>query len=456
MMQGRHAELESLVAELDAMVSSTEDGEQILGSLALALFPAGLPGRDQLTWTSREAEEARAAHQGAGAEAKLRAVEARFRTLVEQIPAVTFMAVLGEGENEVYVSPHVEHMLGYSQQEWLADPFLWYTRLHPDDRKLWNREFATGCRTGGPFRAECRFLARDGRTVWVHGEARVVKDDRGRPLFLQGVAFDITESKRAQEVLLDEAVRSAKIDEELEIARRVQTTIVPTDLRAEGLEVGAVMVPASEVGGDYYDVVPAADGCWLAIGDVSGHGLVAGLVMLMAQSALASLLVAQPAAAPREVVTMLNRVLHDNIRTRLRHDDHMTFTLLRFTRDGRVVFAGAHEDLLVYRRATGRVEVVRPVGTWLGARRDIGPVTVDTTLELADGDVLVLYTDGLTEARNAAGEPFDLPRLAAAVERHGAAPARDLCVALLAEVRAFMARQDDDITLLVARFSPSA
>jgi PAS domain S-box-containing protein len=108
------------------------------------------------------------------------------------------MAVLGEGDNEVYVSPHVEQMLGYSQAEWLSDPFLWYYRLHPEDRVRWNEEFARGCRTGGPFRAECRFMARDGRTVWVHGEARVVKDEHGRPQFLQGVAFDITESKLAQ------------------------------------------------------------------------------------------------------------------------------------------------------------------------------------------------------------------------------------------------------------------
>ena len=115
------------------------------------------------------------------------------------------MAVLGEGKNEIYVSPHIEQMLGYTQEQWLEDPFLWYWRLHPDDRVLWNEEFARGCRTGGPFRAECRFMARDGHVVWVHGEARVISDDLGRPMFLQGVAFDITESKRAQELFLERA-----------------------------------------------------------------------------------------------------------------------------------------------------------------------------------------------------------------------------------------------------------
>ena len=89
----------------------------------------------------------------------------------------------------------------------------------------------------GPFRAECRFIARDGHVVWVHGEARVVLDAQGRPQFLQGVAFDITDIKRAQDVLVTEAVRNAKLEEELAIARRVQTSIVPHRAGMSGARV---------------------------------------------------------------------------------------------------------------------------------------------------------------------------------------------------------------------------
>lgn len=124
---------------------------------------------------------------------------ARYRMLVEQIPAVTFMAALDESENEIYIGPQIEALLGYSQREWLDDPVLWYWRMHQDDRQRWNEEFSRGIQTGGPFKNECRFYARDGRIVWVHGEARVVRDDDGRALFVQGVAFDITEQKRAEE-----------------------------------------------------------------------------------------------------------------------------------------------------------------------------------------------------------------------------------------------------------------
>ncbi|HET6881996.1 MAG TPA: ATP-binding protein [Pirellulales bacterium] len=128
-------------------------------------------------------------------------MEARYRHLVEGIPAVTFLAALDEGRNEIYVSPQIEKLLGFSQQEWLEDPVLWYTRLHPDDRDRWHAEFAQTCLLAAPFRSEYRFVARDGRVVWVQGEAQVVRDRQGRPMFLQGVAFDITDRKDAEQAL---------------------------------------------------------------------------------------------------------------------------------------------------------------------------------------------------------------------------------------------------------------
>jgi PAS domain S-box-containing protein len=128
-------------------------------------------------------------------------LEERYRTLVEGIPAVTFMAVLDEAINELYVSPQIEQLLGFSQKEWLEDPVLWHTRLHPDDRARWHLEFAQTCATGLPFRSVYRFVARDGRVVWVQGEAKVVRDALGHPLFIQGMAFDITERKEAEEAL---------------------------------------------------------------------------------------------------------------------------------------------------------------------------------------------------------------------------------------------------------------
>jgi PAS domain S-box-containing protein len=132
------------------------------------------------------------------ATAARRKAERRYRTLVEQIPAVTFMASLEEGPNEIYIGPQIEALLGYTQQEWLDDPVIWFRQMHPEDQERWNAEFARGCAVGGPFRADCRFFARDGRTVWVHGRRAWCRDEEGRAQFIQGVAFDITEIKEAE------------------------------------------------------------------------------------------------------------------------------------------------------------------------------------------------------------------------------------------------------------------
>jgi PAS domain S-box-containing protein len=139
--------------------------------------------------------------EGKSREAQLRKAEARYRSLVEEIPAVTFMAALDEGINELYVSPQIVDLLGFTQEEWLNDPVLWHRQLHPEDRDRWHLEFARTCATAQPFRSVYRFLARDGRVVWVLGEAKVVRDRDGRPMFLQGVAFDITRMKNAEEEL---------------------------------------------------------------------------------------------------------------------------------------------------------------------------------------------------------------------------------------------------------------
>lgn len=180
-------------AEAEGALEALAAQQEVLAQLAGALFSTD-PQRQQIVLKS----DGSAVHD-LGDHSKR--AEARYRALVEQIPAVTFMAALDEGGNEMYVSPQIEALLGYSQKEWLDDPVLWFSRLHPDDRDLWNREFARGIATGGPFRAECRVIARDGRIVWIHGEARLVRDDQGRPLFLQGIAFDISEIKRAEQEL---------------------------------------------------------------------------------------------------------------------------------------------------------------------------------------------------------------------------------------------------------------
>jgi PAS domain S-box-containing protein len=140
-------------------------------------------------------------------------LEARYRALVEQIPAVVFMAYLDRGIGEAYVSPQIEAALGFSQEEWLEDPVRWYSHIHPDDKQRWSTEAAEMFLTGKPLRSAYRVLSRDGRVIWFHCEAKMIRNQNGEPWFIHGVGFDITDLKQTEEALQKERnVVSAILD----------------------------------------------------------------------------------------------------------------------------------------------------------------------------------------------------------------------------------------------------
>lgn len=256
-----------------------------------------------------------------------------------------------------------------------------------------------------------------------------------------------------EEVKRRQALEKEQAEKEMQIAANIQTMILPRRYEVRNLDVAATMVPAVNVGGDYYDIHPTADGCWLGIGDVVGHGLRSGLIMMMLQSAVSSLVKSNPAACPKDVICTANAVLYENIRTRLGHDEHMTLCLLRFTEDGAVQFAGAHEELLVLRADTGRCQAFATEGVWAGIVPNVAESTKNQQLHLREGDVLVLYTDGLVEARDIRGRCFGLERLKAEIERVGTQPVAYVCTHLIETVRAWMSSQQDDLSLVVARYT---
>ena len=135
------------------------------------------------------------------AEERLREAEQKYRTLVEQVPAVTYVDRVTDGPDEpLYTSPQIEDMLGYTPEEWLEGR-LWPERLHPDDRErvlAADERFETG---GEPFSEEYRLFAKDGSVVWVREEAVLIRDEAGEPLYWQGVIFDVTGQKEAEERL---------------------------------------------------------------------------------------------------------------------------------------------------------------------------------------------------------------------------------------------------------------
>jgi len=247
-----------------------------------------------------------------------------------------------------------------------------------------------------------------------------------------------------------------RLEKEMEIAARIQTSILPPARDIPGLEMATVMRPASEVGGDYYDVIPTPDGCWLGIGDVSGHGLPAGMIMLQAQSALEALITQNPGAAPSDVLCGLNRVMFENVRSRMKGREHMTLSLIRYHRDGTFTVAGAHEEIILC-RASGECSTLPVTGTWIGGRPDISAVTEERRYALAAGDTMILYSDGLTEARDASGAAFGPERVTAIVQQSMGDPVEVIRDRLLQEVTRWSSGPlADDVTLLVIRQLPPA
>src|SRR5580658_5989567 len=108
--------------------------------------------------------------EGAAPDQSQPGIELRYQTLVDQIPAVVFLAPLDSGVGESYVSNYVQSVLGYTQQEWLGDPLRWYQRIHPDDRARWSQEAAELFLTGEPLRSTYRVIARDSRVIWFQCE----------------------------------------------------------------------------------------------------------------------------------------------------------------------------------------------------------------------------------------------------------------------------------------------
>ncbi|HOV15657.1 MAG TPA: SpoIIE family protein phosphatase, partial [Spirochaetota bacterium] len=194
----------------------------------------------------------------------------------------------------------------------------------------------------------------------------------------------------------DKLLSSEREKSELELASRIQTCLLPAIPDREFYEITATMIPAAEVGGDYYDLIGEANGrIWFGIGDVSGHGLTSGLIMMMAQTAFNTILLNDPTVSSDKLIAQVNKVMYQNIKQRLGEDHFMTLSFMVANQDGTVRFSGAHLDVLVYRTKTKKVERVSTSGVWLGLIPDIFENTVEKEFKLDTNDLMLLYTDGL-------------------------------------------------------------
>ncbi|MEM9874212.1 MAG: AAA family ATPase [Myxococcota bacterium] len=277
---------------------------------------------------------------------------------------------------------------------------------------------------------------------------------------LRSASYDL---ERANAGLESEvAARTAELNQalqdlwgEMDLARKIQTVLLPPDEETPAIEFAGLMQAAEKVGGDYYDTFELDHQRWVLIGDVSGHGVSAGLIMMMVQTAVRALTTAASmsgeALTPAKLLSRVNRAVWTNLE-KIGGGQFMTMTALCV--EGHVVrHAGLHLDLIVYRAETRRVERIPTRGVWLGVVPDIDALNSDGAFALEVGDVVIACTDGLTEAKDAAGARVSSDFLASRVEGIMSADPHRTCGAIAREVAATVAdlEVDDDVSVVVFR-----
>lgn len=279
--------------------------------------------------------------------------------------------------------------------------------------------------------------------------------DDGELVALVGAFGDLAGIALANARLLNEIASRERLEEELRIAARIQQGLLPGDPPAcQGLEIAGKTRAARSVGGDTYDFFrreQPADEVLIGIGDVAGKGVGAGLVVSTVRSLLRAY--AESLLETDAILGRVNAHLHQDLTAGL----FVSYLLLRYSEDdGQVAFTGAgHEHLILYRPSTGQLEFMRAGGVVLGLVSDLGSRLSERRMTLYPGDVVVLYTDGATEARRpGTTEEFGLDRIGEAIRR--APPdATSIVEQVMQEVIAFgggeQAELHDDLTVVALR-----
>ncbi len=247
---------------------------------------------------------------------------------------------------------------------------------------------------------------------------------------------------------------------EMVLTKKIQTSLLPAWPVIEGYDVAVHIAPAAQVGGDYYDVINCPGIDWVVIGDVSGHGVPAGLVMMMAQTAIRTLLRNNPDVEPHRLIEAMNGVLHANMK-KFAEDKYMTLTVIAVHRDGTLRFSGLHEDILIFHGSTAKVSAHETDGVWIGMYNDISGQLRSDILTLEPGDVMLLHTDGVVQAWNRESvrghrspevDMFGLNRLMGLLERNGREAPDIILREITKDLEGF--RSDDDATVVVVKRVP--
>ena len=273
-----------------------------------------------------------------------------------------------------------------------------------------------------------------------------VTDEMGRVNHFICIKQDITERKLAERALLD----NASMLKEMEIAKQIQLSLLPpSPPPLSGIDCAGRCVPATHIGGDYYDIFLRGGQLDMVIADVSGHSVGAALIMVETRSVLRAQM--ESLQSPSEIVSVLNELLHDDLS---RAELFITLAYLSYdTSSRRLRYTNAgHPPPLLFRPASDSFLELDTEGLILGVHR--GVEFEERTLQIESGDLLLLYTDGIIEAEGAGGELFGSRRLQELLVAEQLKPAAGIISSVLDTVRDFTGASsfEDDISMLLLKF----
>jgi len=244
-------------------------------------------------------------------------------------------------------------------------------------------------------------------------------------------------------------VEIERIEREMDTGREIQLSLLPREIPdIKGLAVHGFLNPAKEIGGDYYDFIPIdiRHQYGIAIGDISGKGISAGLLMSMVKSAM--LIFSQKERSPKQVLLKVNHLLHQYSE----EDKFMTLLYLIWDdRNSQLNFSSAgHEHILVYKRTKKSVRAIPSGGTMAGIFPDISKMLKEKAIKLDKGDKVLLYTDGCTDARNKKNEQYGLDNLMKCFQNNSDKQIKELISSIKKDIYLFMdsSAQFDDMTLV--------
>ncbi|MCU0546736.1 MAG: AAA family ATPase [Oscillatoriaceae cyanobacterium Prado104] len=415
-------------------------------------------------------------------------VSASERRLTQFFEAMPIGVSVHEPTGQIYYANQTaQQLLGISVlpeagTEQLSEVYQVYRagtdRLYPTDLLPLARSLS-----GEPANADDLELHQPDKVIPLEVSSTPIFDETGNLVYAIAAFQDITQRKEAEKLLAEynqtlegqvkertaqlEAANqeimalnerltteNLRMSAELGIAKQLQQMVLPKPEECHAiadLDIAGFMQPADEVGGDYYDVLNTDNVATIAIGDVTGHGLESGILMLMTQTAVRTLKEIQE-NDPVRFLDTLNRTIYKNLQ-RMNCDRNLTLAILNYA-EGKLSISGQHEEILVVRNG-GQIERIDTVdlGFPIGLDGDIADLISHELVELEPGDGVVLYTDGITEARDIDRQFYGLARLCEVVAMNWHKSAKGIEQAVIDDLRGFIGEQQvfDDITLVVLK-----